>query len=133
LLALPCATELADKEGHSRVLQTKRVTVKQTYMFFWFCKMVAMEAWRDWLMAFREQLLEDDNEDDVMMNIIEGSEGSEGSDSSPEVVPCGSMPGRACNIDRERHMGHERMFADYFVDFRGQSRSGYHLLDILIR
>jgi hypothetical protein len=46
-----------------------------------------MEAWRDRLMAFREQLLEDDDEDDVMMNIVEGSEGSEGSDSSSEVVP----------------------------------------------
>jgi hypothetical protein len=27
------------------------------------------------------------------------------------------MPGRARNIDRERHMGHEKMFADYFADF----------------
>jgi hypothetical protein len=76
-----------------------------------------MEAWRDRLMAFREQLLEDDDEDDVMMNIVEGSEGSEGSDSSSEVVPRWSMPGRARNIDRERHMGHEKMFADYFADF----------------
>jgi hypothetical protein len=49
-----------------------------------------------------------------MMNIVEGSEGS---DSSPEVVPHGSMPGRARNIDRERHMGHERMFANYFANF----------------
>jgi hypothetical protein len=80
-----------------------------------------MEAWRDRLMAFREQLFEDDDGDDVMMNIVldpfEGSEGSEGSDSSLEAVPCESMPGRTRNIDRERHMGHERMFADYFVDF----------------
>jgi hypothetical protein len=29
-----------------------------------------MEAWRDRLAAFQEQLLEDDNEDDIMMNMV---------------------------------------------------------------
>jgi hypothetical protein len=75
-----------------------------------------MEAWKDRLMAFREQFLEDDDEDDVMMNIVL-DQVDEGGDSSPEVVPRGFMPKRARNIDRERHMGHERMFADYFADF----------------
>jgi hypothetical protein len=54
-----------------------------------------MEAWRDRLVAFREQLLENDDEDDVMMSIVldQIDEGSDvGSDSSLEVVLCGSMP-----------------------------------------
>ena len=51
-----------------------------------------MEAWREWLVAFWEQLLEDDDDDDVMMNIVL-HQIDEGSDSSPKVVPCGSMPG----------------------------------------
>ena len=79
-----------------------------------------MEAWRDRLVTFQEQLLENDNEDDVMMSIVldQVDEGSDvESDSSLEIVPRGSMPGRTHNIDRERHMEHERMFANYFADF----------------
>jgi hypothetical protein len=51
-----------------------------------------------------------------MMNIVLGQL-DDGGDSSPEIVLRGSMPGRVRNIDRERHMGHERMFVDYFADF----------------
>jgi hypothetical protein len=50
-----------------------------------------MEAWRDWLVAFQEQLLEDDNEDELIMNIVLGQL-NDGEDNSPEVVPHGSMP-----------------------------------------
>jgi hypothetical protein len=70
----------------------------------------SMDQWRERLLASRELILEDDDEDDFNVNWIMGL-----GFNAPRIVQ-GSRPGKSPNIDRHRHEMHARMMSDYFAD-----------------
>jgi hypothetical protein len=74
-----------------------------------------MDQWRERLLATRELILEDDEEDDFNVNWIIGLGLSAPRGHMPSIVH-GSRPGKSPNIDRHRHEMHARMMSDYFAD-----------------
>jgi hypothetical protein len=75
-----------------------------------------MDAWRARLLANRELILDDDEEDEGNLNVLLGV----GMDDEDEVIlprVLGiSRQGKTPNIDRDRYGMHERMMRDYFSD-----------------
>jgi hypothetical protein len=75
-----------------------------------------MDAWRARLEAGRRLILDDDEEDEWNVNMLLNLMPLEENDMLLPRIHRGSQPGKAANIDKDRHAMHERMIRDYFCD-----------------
>lgn len=75
-----------------------------------------MDAWRARALTSRDVFDDSDEEEELAFNMNLGLGFRVSNEFTKPSVVGGSQPGKAPNVDRDRHGMHDRMMKDYFCE-----------------